>query len=291
MSTLSSPSCWRLMASATLLTWLVPTAPLAQGAAPTPTSLSGNGEEEVATYTDFPDASEFGDATIYYPADVDEPVGGVAIAPGFTERQGHIEWWGPRLASHGYAVLILDTNDPRDRPDVRAEALIAAVRTLKEENSRQGSPLFGKVDTGRMAVMGHSMGGGGALLAADQLGDEIQAAIPFTPWQPDGDFDGITAPTLVIAGSADDIAGVDEHAWPHFQSIPASTPKVYMEVEGGDHFIADTTRGEDLELIGRYGIAWLKLYLDGDDRYRDFIFGEAQEGTTANLSRYVENPE
>ncbi len=67
-------------------------------------SLSIGGEYQVLTYTDFPDVPEFGDATIYYPLETPGTVGGVAIAPGFTERQSHIEWWGPRLASHGFAV-------------------------------------------------------------------------------------------------------------------------------------------------------------------------------------------
>ena len=34
------------------------------------------------------------------------------------------------------------------------------------------------------AIMGHSMGGGGVLIAANKYPAEIQAAIPFTPWQP-----------------------------------------------------------------------------------------------------------
>ena len=242
------------------------------------------------TYTDFPDVPEFGDATIYYPLDTPGPIGGVAIAPGFTEEQRHIKWWGPRLASHGYAVLVLDTNDRRDRPDPRADALIAAVTSLRAENGRSGSPLFGGIDVGKMAIMGHSMGGGGTLIAANEHGDEIQAAIPFNPWEPDGVFDDITAPTLVIAGSADQIADVADHAWPHFLSIPESTTKVYMEIDGGSHFIADSDRGTDLTTIGRYGIAWLKLYLDGDERYRDFIYGEQHESDMEKFSRYVTNP-
>ena len=262
-----------------------PAAPTAIVASP-----SGVGEYRVMTYTDFPDVPEFGAATIYYPADAPAPVGGVAIAPGFTERQSHIEWWGPRLASHGYAVLVLDTNTPRDQPDVRADALIAAVTILRGENSRSGSPLSGRIDVGKMAIMGHSMGGGGTLIAANEHGDEIQAAIPFTPWTPTGPFDDITVPTLIIAGSADRIAGVDGHAWRHFQSIPQSTTKVYMEMDGGDHYVADTNRGTDLETVGRYGIAWLKLYLDGDERYRDFIYGERHEADMAKFSRYVVNP-
>ena len=257
---------------------------------PTVESLSGDGDYQVMTYTDFPDVPEFGDATIYYPLDTRGSIGGVAIAPGYTERQSHIEWWGPLLASHGYAVLVLDTNDRRDRPNLRADALIAAVRTLRAENSRDGSPLMGRIDAGKMAVMGHSMGGGGTLIAANEHGEEIQAAIPFTPWEPGGPFDNITVPTLIIAGSADRIAEADDHAWRHFQSIPESTTKVYMEIDGGNHYIADTDRGTDLATVGRYGIAWLKLYLDEDERYRDFIHGEYHTPDAGKFSRYVTNP-
>ena len=255
--------------------------------APTVEALSTDGVYVVATYTEFPDVPEFGAATIYYPVDAPAAVGGVAISPGFTERQAHINWWGPRLASHGFAVLIFDTNDPRDPPGARANALSAAVRTLRAENTREGSPLYGRLDPGKLAIMGHSMGGGGALIAANALGGEIQAAIPFTPWQPGGVFDRVTAPTLVIAGSNDAVAPSDQHAWPHFQSLPVGTPRVYLEIADGDHFIANTGRGEDLATIGRYGIAWLKLYLEGDERYRTFLYGEEQQADAAKFSRYV----
>lgn len=252
--------------------------------------LNRDGPAEVRTYTDFPDVPEFGAATIYYPANSEEPVGGVAIAPGFTEEQRHISWWGPRLASHGYAVLILDTNERRERPDARADALIAAVTLLRAEGRRQGGPLFGRIDPAKMAVMGHSMGGGGALIAANEHSDQIRAAIPFTPWDPETDLTGITVPTLVLAGSDDTIAEVEDHAWRHFGLIPESTPKVYLEVAGGDHYIADTTRGTDLATMGRYALAWLKLYVDRDERYRDLIYGDLPSADAAKFSRYVANP-
>ena len=253
-------------------------------------SLSIGGEYQVLTYTDFPDVPEFGDATIYYPLETPGTVGGVAIAPGFTERQSHIEWWGPRLASHGFAVLVLDTNERRAMPDARGDALLAAVEVLRRESAREGSPLFGRVATDKMAIMGHSMGGGGALLAANEHSDQIQAAIPFTPWEPQAVFQDITVPTLVLAGSVDRLAKVDNHAWRHYQSIPESTPKAYLEVGGGNHYIADTERGTDLETIGRYGIAWLKLYLDGDVRYERFIYGDLAAPDSDKFSRFVTSP-
>ena len=252
-------------------------------------ALAVDGPYEIRAYSSFPEATEFGDATIYYPLATEAAIGGVAIAPGFTESQRHINWWGPRLASHGYAVLVLNTNEVRESPSLRGDALIAAVRLLKAENSRSASPLNGRIDVNKMAIMGHSMGGAGTLIAANNHSDEIQAAIPFTPWQPDGVFDQIAVPTLVIAGSNDSIAAVDAHAWPHYQSIPSSTPSVYMEIEGGNHFLANSN-GPDLGTVSRYGIAWLKLYLDGDERYREFIFGDSQKIDAAKFSRYITNP-
>lgn len=252
-------------------------------------ALSVDGPYAIRAYTSLPAVPEFAKATIYYPLDITGLIGAVAISPGFTERQRHINWWGPRLASHGYAVLVLDTNEPRDSPALRGDALIAAVRLLKAEHTRAGSPLNGHIDVNKMAIMGHSMGGGGALFAANAYSAEIHAAIPFTPWQPEGDFAGITVPTLVIAGANDRIAPVAAHAWPHYQSIPKSTTRVYLEVAGGDHFIANSG-ATDNAMLGRYAIAWLKLYLDEDERYREFIYGEAQKVDTNRLSRYIANP-
>lgn len=39
--------------------------------------------------------------------------------------------------------------------------------------------------------------------------------------------------------------------------------------------------------MGRYGIAWLKLYMDGDERYRQFVEGTARQTDDALFSRYT----
>lgn len=257
-------------------------------------SLSANGLYATSSYTDIPDVPEFGAATIYYPRDKQELLDGVAVAPGFIEKQENMQWWGLFLASHGFAVLTLDTNELRDQPDVRARALIAAINILRNENTRAGSPLQGKIDANKMAVMGHSMGGGGTLLAANENSDQLRAAIALTPWLPNANFSDVSVPTLVIAGEADRVAPMAVHAWPHYQTLPTTIPRGYMEIKGGDHFIANTLiEGSRLsskidvhDLIGRLSLAWLKYYMDGDQRYKPFIFGELPNADGERLSRF-----
>ncbi len=269
----------------------------AYGQAITREALRQAGPYQVASYTEFPSVAEFGAGTIYYPSDKTEPFGGVSVSPGFMERQENMSWWGPHLASHGFAVLTLDTNELGDTPDLRAEALIAAINVLRDESGRSGSPLYTKIDPTRMAVMGHSMGGGGTLLAANDHSDQIKAAIPFTPWQPDGDFGEVSVPTLVIAGEIDRIAPSAVHAWPHFQTLATQVPKMYLEIKGGNHFIANTDTPGDrlqpnmdvLDLVGYMGAAWLKLYVDGDERYRDLLFGDLPASDSERLSRFEFN--
>ncbi|MNC90818.1 hypothetical protein D3C83_69660 [compost metagenome] len=59
---------------------------------------------------------------------------------------------------------------------------------------------------------------------------------------------------------------------------------------GGDHYIADTMRGADLATMSRYALAWLRLYVDGDERYRNFLYGERSPEDAAKFSRYVADP-
>lgn len=247
-------------------------------------SLGNPGRYQVAYYSSYPAVPEFSAATIYFPANKGEDFGGVAIAPGFLESQENMSWWGAHLASHGFAVLTLDTNELRDNPSLRADALIAAVEVLRSEGERMGGTLRGKILNDRMAIMGHSMGGGGTLIAANAHSAELKAAIPFTPWQPEGDFSEISIPTLVIAGENDSIAPVADHAQPHYDSLPDGIPKMYLEIAGGNHFIANTDTQDRLapnidvhDLVGGMAVAWLKLYVDGDESYRDLVFGEMPE--------------
>ncbi|MEY9490649.1 hypothetical protein RKD26_006443 [Streptomyces calvus] len=106
--------------------------------------------------------SGFGGGTIYYPTSTaDGTFGAVAISPGYTAYQSSIAWLGPRLASQGFVVFTIDTNSTLDQPASRGNQLLAALDYLT-----QRSAVRGRIDSSRLGVMGHSMGGGGTLEAA-----------------------------------------------------------------------------------------------------------------------------
>ena len=259
-------------------------------------ALGRQGPYQVAWYTQLPSVPEFSGATLYFPANKAQDFGGVVISPGFFERQENISWWGNYLASHGFAVITFDTNELNDLPPLRADALLATIGLLRGENSRQGSAVRGKILEDSMAVMGHSMGGAAALLLANENSDEIKAAIPFNAGGlRNANFSAVAVPTLVIAGEIDRLAPVNEHAWSHYQTLTNAAPRMYMEVRGGNHFIANTAEVENErlrpnidvhELVGGMAVAWLKLFLDGEEEYRELLFGEMPSEVTEQLSRF-----
>jgi dienelactone hydrolase len=254
-----------------------------RGAAPTEQTASTTGPYSVMRYsTGLTDSPSYGAYDVDYPADATPPFAGVAVIPGFIEGRSAVGEWGPFLASHGFAVITIDPNVNLDVPSTRATALWAAIGSLKEENTRSGSPLAGKVDVTRFAVMGHSMGGGGTLETANAHSAELKAAIPLHPWNTTSAYGMITVATMIMAGESDTVAPPAQHATPFYNAIPASTVKAYVEFAGGDHYAADNPKTNATSAL--LGLSWLKVHVEGDTRYRPFI------KTQPALSKFLTSP-
>ncbi len=158
-------------------------------------------------------------------------------------------------------MFTIETLTLFDQPDSRGRQLVAALDHLTRV-----SPLRGRVDSSRLGVMGHSMGGGGSLEAAKSR-PSLQAAVPLTPWNLDKTWPELRTPTLVIGADGDSIAPVRSHAEPFYESLPSSLDRAYLELNGASHFAPnspDTT-------IAKYSIAWLKRFIDNDTRYERFL--------------------
>jgi dienelactone hydrolase len=204
----------------------------------------------------------FGGGDIFAPDDTGQGTfGAVAIAPGFTATRSSLAWLAPRIASQGFVVFNIDTLTTSDQPAQRGDELLAALDFLTEQ-----STVKAKIDPSRLAVMGHSMGGGGTLEAsADRPG--LRAAVPLTPWDLTKSFRTDQVPTLIIGGQADTIAPVRQHAERFKASLPDSTASAYLELAGASHFAPNVPNAT----ISSMSVAWLKRFVDDDTRFEQFI--------------------
>lgn len=98
----------------------------------------------------------------------------ILLSHGFTGYRTQMFYLGEHLASHGYIVVGIDHKDstnaeiktPKDRPAGIISTLYNRARDqqfLLDYFSGQSSPVENIVDTDRAAIIGHSMGGFGAI--------------------------------------------------------------------------------------------------------------------------------
>jgi pimeloyl-ACP methyl ester carboxylesterase len=257
---------------------LVPSAqaatnPFERGPAPTLSSIQATRGSFAVSQTSVSSlaASGFGGGDIYYPTSTSAGTfGAVAIAPGYTASRSSMAWLAPRLASQGFVVFNIDTLTRSDQPASRGRQLLAALDYLTER-----STVRTRIDASRLAVVGHSMGGGGTLEAAKSR-PALQAAVPLTPWNVDKTWPEVRTPTLVIGAENDSVAGVSTHAIPFYNSLPASLDKAYLELNNASHFAPNSSN----TTIAQYSISWLKRFVDDDLRYEQFLCPAPRAGTT-----------
>ena len=119
------------------------------------------------------------------------------------------------IASHGFLVLGTAVQQGATRRQATADDLKAAVDWAEKENTRDGSPLKGKVATDKIAVMGQSCGGLlSVALGADPrvktigvFNSGVQPATPGAPPSPFPTTDALPklhGPVLLINGHEPD---------------------------------------------------------------------------------------
>nr|WP_236642649.1 dienelactone hydrolase family protein [Actinoplanes utahensis] len=254
------------------------TASFAKGPAPSNASIEATRGPFAITQTSVSRTavSGFGGGDIYAPTDTSAGTfGAVVIAPGFTARKSSMAWLAPRIASQGFVVFNIDTLTTSDQPASRGRQLLAAADFLTGRSS-----VRTRVDASRVAVIGHSMGGGGTLEAALSR-PSLQAAIPLTPWNLTKSFSRVTVPTLVVGAESDTIAPVRSHSEPFFASLPAAPGKAYLELNSASHFAPNTPN----TTIAKFSISWLKLFVDDDTRYQQFVCPGPGAGTAVQEYR------
>jgi dienelactone hydrolase len=233
---------------------------------------------------------DYAGATLYFPLNANSLFKSIVLVPGYRATQTSIEGWAKYLASRGFLCMTIGTNSIYDLPKVRANALIDAMVTLRQENQRIASPLYQKIDTNSIAVGGWSMGGGGAQLAA-QINPTIKAVLAIAPWLLESTLTTSSldhkVPVLIISGQLDEVAPTNKHADVHYNYTPTTTSKLLLEIAGGNHAtpLNPLTGNED---VGNIAIAWLQLFLKDSTCYCKMLKVQTliQNSTT---SKYITN--
>jgi dienelactone hydrolase len=269
-----------------------PDNPYQRGPAPTTTSLDATtGPFSVASsVVSSTAANGYGGGTIYYPTNTTEgPFAAIAVVPGYLSPQSSIQQWGPRLASWGFVAITIATNSTSDQPASRATQLVAALDQVVSYSNSTTHVIRGKVDSTRLGVAGWSMGGGGTLIALDRNPTKLKAGMGFAPWNSSTNFSGVNQPALLFACENDGTAPVSSHALPFYNSMPSTNDKAFAEVNGGGHSCANDPRNNSGRL-GRYGVSWMKRFLDNDTRFGDYLCGAPHNSIitgTTTFSRYL----
>jgi hypothetical protein len=248
-------------------------------------SVAMYGPYQTASYSG-PISSRYGAATIYHPtnhaSEPKRPLALVALMSEFVVPHTRMQWWGPVLASHGFATVVVGAHGEADLPDQRADALEAGLAALKAEHSRVGSPLRDGLDLSRVGLLGHGMGGGAVALLLDDGASLAQCAVLWEPWRGESPFS--VTPTAIFA-IEQDLVAAPEMAWSAYAQIPSTTPKLYVEWRGDNH-MAPTDQGTESERAAHvaWTVAFLKLHLESDTRYDPLLSNDA------GLVRYDRKP-
>ncbi|MER6810856.1 alpha/beta hydrolase [Spirillospora sp. NPDC000708] len=238
--------------------------PYQRGPAPTEASITAEKGPFAIETIPVPAGSGtgFNKGTVYAPTDTSQGTfGAIVVSPGFVSPEAWISWYGPRLASQGFVVMTLETNSLLDVPASRGDQLLAALDWLTGK-----SGVKNRIDATRTAVMGHSMGGGGTLEAANKR-PSLKADIPLAPWDTNYSFPNIRTPTLIMGADNDFIAPASSMAESYYNNVKTAPEKAYLLLKNAGHmtFVSPNTT------IAKYSIAWMKRFVDNDARYDQFL--------------------
>ncbi|AXE83856.1 ricin-type beta-trefoil lectin domain protein [Streptomyces sp. Go-475] len=249
--------------------------PYQRGPDPTVSSVAAQRGTFATAEMTVPPGNGFNGGKIYYPTDTSQGTwGAVAAVPGYTAKwAAEGAWMGPWLASFGFVVIGIDTNSPNDYDTARGTQLLAALDYLT-----QRSPVRDRVDPSRLGVIGHSMGGGGAISAALRR-PSLKAALPLAPFSPSQNLSNLRVPTMIM-GARDDGTVTPSYLNGLYGGVPATTQSAFIELSSGGHGFPTWGNSN----VTRRTIPWLKIFLDNDTRYTQFLCPSLADRTGVSRS-------
>jgi pimeloyl-ACP methyl ester carboxylesterase len=235
---------------------------------PAPTGLTSGKGPFAATSVRSPSGN------IFYPTDAEPPFASLAMIAVVTSVTPELAAWGQFYASHGI-VMLLVLGTSSDQPSAHATKLLEALKQLEAENSRADSPLRGKLSD-RFGVAGYSIAAGGTTLASSSA-PKLRSSMTLGVWG--GNGSGIQVPTLLLCGENDPVApcSMSESV---YSAIPEATPKMMVSIAGVNHFSWFGPKDAGGGISGEVALAFQKVFLEGDERYRPLLLQSRGTVTT-----------
>jgi len=233
-------------------------------------------------------------ATVHYPAvaaasgsavDVaNGPYPVVAFGHGFVTPVAQYASTAAHLATWGFIVVLPETQGSiLPSHSAFADDLVSALDWFAGQGAAAGSPWAGAVASDRRGVMGHSMGGGCALIAADR-DPSIRCVVPMAAAETNPSSTnaclGVSTATRIVNASQDTIVSPSTNG-PMFANLRG--PAQLVTITGGFHcgFIdspilfcdgGSISRAAQLAIVRREVTEFLRLYLSGDGTRWDAVW-------------------
>lgn len=181
----------------------------------------------------------------------------LTLSGGFTNAKEDMYWLANYLTQQGFIVFALSASDNLSVSGYKA-AHLAGVKLIKAQSELSTSPIYHRV--GKVGLIGYSMGGGGVLNAADDLGNQVAVVIGLAPFGPDRSLGKVAAASLTLTGTIDLVAPAAAHAQPAYENLPDTIKKACGMVSGLEHLAWISNQSAPASLIA----AWIKYFANGD---------------------------
>jgi hypothetical protein len=254
-----------------------------------------NGTFQYSTITEsqgLRNGPNYRDGVVYFPISGNPPYKSIVLTPGYGGASSEMSSWAEFYASHGFISMRIGPNDEvNDSHEDRGEGLLDGIESIRQENSRIGSPLEGLIDMDSFSVSGYSMGGGASHNAAMIDENSIQTIISLNPTVlfedcdlcPANSYEGEiyciclvpelvshSVPSLIFAGEIEinelefygGLLGQDI-----YQNMRSDVDKIMFEGAGAGHGFAANPYGD----VANYALNWLKYQILDDNNAYDLL--------------------